>query len=393
MSRSGEKRSLLYLLFGTEKIGQLIPGVLLSMTVMLTAMFLSTQLGGWIKSQFHLSKSLVSMFLLAILLGMVVRNGVRLPALFLPGIKFCLAKLLRLGIIFLGIRLSVMAVARIGAVSLAIAAVCVLTGLIAASWLSRAFGVGSRLGTLIAAGTSICGVSAIVATSPCINAREEETAYAISTITIFGLLVTIIYPYLVELLFHFNIGQAGIFLGTSIHDTAQVTGAAYIYDQLWQTEVAQVAITTKLVRNMLMVAVIPLLALLYARKGEETCKLVGKPGKIWQYFPKFVFGFLAFALFRSLGDWQMSQAGHSFLFWSSPETWSSFYLFIKGAAKYILAIAITAAGLSTQFDKLKKLSFKPFLIGLLAALIVGGVSFLLVTIFSSPIRVLLMGGH
>jgi uncharacterized membrane protein YadS len=245
---------------------------------------------------------------------------------------------------------------------------------------------------LIAAGTSICGVSAIVATSPCINAREEETAYAISTITIFGLLVTMIYPYIVQLLFRFNLGQAGIFLGTSIHDTAQVTGAAYIYDQLWQTEVSQIAITTKLVRNMLMVAVIPVLALFYTRKNDASCHTGEKPAGLWHYFPKFVLGFLTFALFRSLGDLQISSAGGTFLFWPSAESWAGFHNLVKTAAKYILAVAITAAGLSTQLTKLRKLSFKPFLIGLLAALIVGGISFLLVTILNSPLQSMLTGG-
>ncbi len=391
MNRTGPKGKILQIVFGTENVASLIPGTLLSVGVMVGAIVLSAQLGLLLKTQFDLSKSLVSMFLLAIVLGMVVRNVVQLPSIFLPGIKFCLAKLLRLGIIFLGIRLSVMALARIGAVSLVIAVICVITGLAAASWLARAFGVESRLGTLIAAGTSICGVSAIVAVSPCINAREEETAYAISTITIFGLLVTLIYPYLVELIFHFNLGQAGIFLGTSIHDTAQVTGAAYIYDQLWQTEVSQIAITTKLVRNMLMVGVIPILALLNARRNEAGKQPEGRPANMWHYFPKFVLGFLAFAVFRSIGDWQVSSAKGSFLFWSSAESWAAFYIFIKTMAKYVLAVAITAAGLSTQFSKLKKLSFKPFLIGLLAALIVGGVSFLLVSLLNSPIQALLPG--
>ncbi len=391
MKKKFSKANILKSLFGTQKILSIIPGTLLTIAVMLVSMIAAKYLGRFIKNQFDLSESLVSMFLLAIILGMVVRNSINIPPSFDRGIQFCLAKLLRLGIIFLGIRLSLLAVVKIGLVSLFIAVICVLSGMVAASYLAKIFRVESRLGTLIAAGTSICGVSAVVAISPCIAAQEEETTYAISTITIFGLLVTLAYPYLVELVFHFNLAQAGIFLGTSIHETAQVTGAAYIYDQLWQTEVSQIAITTKLVRNMLMVAVIPILALIYARNKEEHHEN-GAPSKgIWQYFPKFILGFLAFALFRSLGDWFISARGESFLFWSNTESWANFYLFIKSSAKYILAIAITAAGLSTRFSKLKQLSYKPFLIGLVAAAVVGAVSFILVTLLSGPIQSLLKG--
>lgn len=385
------KKQLLHVLFGTQNIPSIIPGTILSIAVMLSSLMAANYLGLFIKNQFNLSKTLVSMFLLAIILGMAIRNTIKIHPSFDPGIQFCLAKLLRLGIIFLGIRLSLLTVAKIGIVSFFIAVICVLSGIVAASYLAKLFRVESRLGTLIAAGTSICGVSAIMAVSPCIAAREEETTYAISTITIFGLLVTLAYPYLVELVFQFNPAQAGIFLGTSIHETAQVTGAAYIYDQLWQTEVSQIAITTKLVRNMLMMAVIPILALVYTKKNRGTHE-DGPPVKgYWQYFPKFILGFLAFAIFRSLGDWFISTRQEPFLLWSTTESWSSFYQFIKSSAKYILAISITAAGLSTHFSRLKKLSYKPFLIGLVAAVVVGGVSFILVTLLSGPIQTLLTG--
>jgi uncharacterized integral membrane protein (TIGR00698 family) len=380
---SEKRKKLLILLFGTENVFTIIPGTLLGIGVMLAAQAASDYLGIFSKNQLHMSHSPVSMFLLAIILGMATRNIFRLPAIFEPGISFCVKKLLRLGIIFLGIRLSIMAVAKIGLVSLLVASLCVLSGLIAAYYLSRLAGVGSRLGILIASGTSICGVSAIVAVSPCINAREEETTYAISTITIFGLLVTLIYPYIIEMVFHLVPAQAGVFIGTAIHDTSQVTGAAYIYDQLWGTEISQVAITTKLIRNMLMTAVIPILAMAYAKSKDRVndSKLKG----VWKYFPKFVLGFLAFALFRSIGDFFTGQGNDGFLFWTSAESWGGFCLTVKTAAKYLLAVAITGAGLCTRFDKLKKLSYKPFLIGLAAALIVGCVSLILVTLLKGPI--------
>lgn len=377
------KKKLFILLFGTEKVLTVIPGTLFGIGVMWAAKLISDYLGIFLKNRLNISHSPLSTFLLAIILGMVIRNIFRLPAVFEAGINFCINKLLRFGIILLGIRLSIMAVAKIGLVSLLVASLCVLSGLVAAYYLSRLAGVSSRLGILIASGTSICGVSAIVAISPCINAREEETTYAISTITIFGLLVTLIYPYIVEMLFQLVPAQAAVFLGTAIHDTSQVTGAAYIYDQLWSTEISQVAITTKLIRNMLMMAVIPILAMSYSKNNNIKCD--SKANGLWSYFPKFVLGFLALALFRSIGDFFIGQGNGDFLLWTSPESWSGFCLIVKTAAKYLLAVAIAGAGLCTRFDKLKKLSYKPFLIGLAAALIVGFVSFILVTLLKGPI--------
>jgi uncharacterized integral membrane protein (TIGR00698 family) len=385
---------LLKALFGTEKVLTVIPGTLIAVAVMLLALVASRYLGAFFKAQLNLQKSPVSTFLLAIILGMVIRNIIRFPKIFEPGFKFCVAKLLRLGIILLGIRLSILAIAKIGLVAVIVVIICITSGIVLASLFARAFKVSNRLGTLIAAGTAICGVSAIVATSPAIGAREEETAYAISTITIFGLLATLVYPYLTELVLRLNLGQAGIFLGTAVHDTSQVTGAAFIYDQIWNREVSRIAITTKLVRNTFMMAVIPILAVMYAKRTNSGTPADGAPssvGKVnvMKLFPTFVLGFLALAIFRSIGDVFVTGEAGRFLFWARPESWSSFYSGVTQAATYLLSIAIAAAGLSTQFSKLRKLTIKPFLIGLMAAVSVGLISFVLVQILRGPIKTLL----
>jgi uncharacterized integral membrane protein (TIGR00698 family) len=387
-------KKLLKNLFGTEKVLTVIPGTLVAVAVMLLSLLAAKYLGELFKAHFNLQSSPVSTFLLAIILGILLRNIIRFPKIFEPGFKFCVAKLLRLGIIFLGIRLSILAIAKIGLVAVIVVVICITAGIVLASLYARIFKVSNRLGTLIAAGTAICGVSAIVATAPTIGAKEEETAYAISTITIFGLLATLLYPYIAELVLRLNLGQAGIFLGTAVHDTSQVTGAAFIYDQIWNREVSKIAITTKLVRNTFMMAVIPILSVMYARQNSKAGDpAAGNPDakrvNVLKLFPTFVLGFLAFAIFRSIGDAFTAGQSGRFLFWGSPESWASFYSGIKEAATYLLSIAIAAAGLSTQFSKLKQLTIKPFLIGLLAAVSVGLISFILVQILRGPINALL----
>jgi uncharacterized integral membrane protein (TIGR00698 family) len=387
-------KKILNTLFGTEKVLTVIPGALTAIAVMLLSLLAAKYLGEFFKAQLNLHQSPVSTFLLAIILGMLLRNIIKFPKIFEPGFKFCVAKLLRLGIIFLGIRLSILAIAKIGLVAVIVVVICITSGIVLVSLFARAFKVSNRLGTLIAAGTAICGVSAIVATAPTIGAKEEETAYAISTITIFGLVATLVYPYLAELVLKLSLGQAGIFLGTAVHDTSQITGAAFIYDQIWNREVSKIAITTKLVRNTFMMAVIPILSVMYARRNSMDQATDGAPSavkkvNVLKLFPTFVLGFLAFAIFRSIGDVFAGGQSGRFLFWGSPESWSSFYSVVAEAATYLLSIAIAAAGLSTQFSKLKQLTLKPFLIGLLAAVSVGLISFILVQILRGPINALL----
>ena len=386
-----EKRRICKILFGTECAATVIAGTVFTIFVMAVSLTAGKYLGLFFKTQFHLDKSPLSTFLLAIILGMIVRNSFRLPESFEPGIRFCLTKLLRLGIILMGIRLSIVAVARIGLLAVGIVAVCIASGIVVSSLLARWFGVSDRIGTLIAAGTGICGVSAIIATAPTIGAKEEETAYAVSTITVFGLMATILYPFLVEWVFRFDAGQAGLFLGTAVHDTAQVTGAAYIYDQLWMKDVSTVAITTKLVRNSFLMVVVPLCAVLYARNTASEGAAGSRKVKIRKLFQFFVLGFVILALFRSVGDLFVSGESGRFLFWRSGGSWESFHGTVKTLAETVLICAIAGAGLSTQFAKLKTLSFKPFVIGLIAAMTVGIVSYFLVTLFHDPIRALVSG--
>jgi uncharacterized integral membrane protein (TIGR00698 family) len=298
------------------------------------------------------------------------------------GIRFGLKKLLRFGIILMGIRLSIFAVLKIGALAVGMVIVCITAALVITMLIAKKVGIGEKLGTLIAAGTSICGVSAIVATAPTIEAEEEEVAYAVGTITIFGILATIVYPYLAELALHLPVTGAGFFLGTSVHDTSQVTASSLIYDQLWSNKTASgltgadIAITTKLVRNTFMVAVIPFLGFWFARKNAG--ETPGRKIQIVKYIPLFVIGYVMMGVVRSVGDG---------VFGVDKDTyWYGCWHFVKSSATYVIAVAIACIGLNTDIKRLTKLGYKPFVCGLIAAMSVGMVSWLLVTQFGNYLR-------
>ena len=336
-------------------------------------------------------KGLVSYILMVIVAGILIRNTVGVPAMFGPGIDFCLKKLLRLGIMLMGIRLSIFAVLTIGAWGLPIVVICVLAGLVITTYFGRLLKLPDRLATLIAVGTSICGASAIVATAPGINARDEEVTYAVANITVFGIIALLAYPFLSHLIFSGDTTMAGLFTGTSIHETAQVAASGLIYDQTFGTTTnpttADVAMVTKLVRNVLMAIVIPAMTFIYSRRVGET----GDPSesgyrKALKLFPLFILGFLFMAILRSIGDAGIQGDGLAMGLWDDGQ-WAGITSGIKQWSGYILATAMAGVGLGTSFRNMKGLGIKPFYVGLFAAMMVGVVAIAMVFLLGRFVEV------
>ena len=328
------------------------------------------------------AKSPISDITMAILLGLLLRNALKLPQVFQAGIGFCTKKLLRLGIILLGIRLSLVDVLKISLGALPLVVVVVLLALFLVWQFAKRIGLPERLGLLTAVGTSICGVSAIVSTAPCIDASDEEVSYAVANITLFGLLAMFVYPLVSHLLFGQNALMAGMWLGTSIHDTAQVTGGGLIYDAQYpglSPTVGEVAVVTKLVRNALMAFIIPLVSLLYAQRICTDPERKARGGSVLKYLPVFVLGFIAMSLFRTVGDAMVGGSGRAWGVWTASG-WSVLTGTMAGWAKNLLAVAMASVGLSTSYQVLKGLGIKPLLLGLTAAALVGALSALLIAL-------------
>jgi uncharacterized integral membrane protein (TIGR00698 family) len=373
------------LLLGTtiDRIPSLIPGVALAAAVVVVSVLVAD-----VANDAWGFDGVVSFILLAIVFGMIIRNTIGLHEVFGPGIAFSLRKLLRLGIVLMGIRLSVLDVLEIGGFGIPVVIGAVLTGLLVATAATRALRLPERLGTLIAIGTGICGATAIVATAPGIDARDEEVAYAIANITIFGIAAMFLYPFLGDLIFGGDITRVGLFMGTAIHETAQVAGAGLIYDQAFDVTVApsgaDVAVIAKLVRNAFMVVAIPAVTFAYTRRAEADGR--AREGGILRLVPVFLFGFLAMAGLRTIGDAGIDGGGDAFGIWGA-DAWDSLTDGIRTWAGYILATAMAGVGLGTSIAQLRGLGAKPFLVGIAAAAAVGGVSIALVFVFGPLISV------
>ena len=371
-----------------REIFKLVPGVGLALGIMLVALLLSDLIGRWVLSFQGIDPtgkaSPISGVPVAILTGLLIRNLVGLPESFKSGLHFCVTKILRFGIIFVGIKLSFLDMLKLGAWGIPIVMIAIASGLLFVTWFNKFLKLPERLGTLIAAGTGICGVTAIVSTAPVIKAEEKEVAYAVANVTLFGLVGMLLYPYLAHFLLHTS-EQIGLFLGTAIHDTSQVVGAALTYKEVFQDEIALKAATvTKLTRNLFLAGVVPLLAFYYLKKqtGEANTSV-----NIKKLFPIFVLGFVGMALVRSLGDATLQNYGTAFGLWNS-DAWKGLTAQVGEVwgSRYLLGTALAAVGLSTSFSVFRGVGLKPFAVGFAGALFVGLVGFVMALLLGQFVK-------
>jgi uncharacterized integral membrane protein (TIGR00698 family) len=355
-----------------EWLGVILPGAVLAFGLACVGRVLSTWIG---TSVFGFAKSPVSPILVAVVFGLLIRNSVGLPKVYERGLRLCARTVLQFGIVLLGLRLSLLALGHIGLAALPVVLLCIGSALLFVTWLSRLLGLPRRLGSLIAVGTSICGVSAIVATGPVIDAEDDEMSYAVACVTLFGLTALFSYPFFAYWLFGGDPREVGIFIGTAVHDTSQVAGAGMIVqEQFGSPQALNTAVVTKLVRNLSMIWVIPLMGILYHRRQSTSRK--GTALKAWhRMIPTFIIVFVLMTIARTVGDQLLTAGDHS--------AWDRALRSGSVASQWCLTIAMAAVGLGTGLARLRALGWKPFCAGFLAAALVGGVSAISIRILAS----------
>jgi len=315
------------------------------------------------------SKSPISTAMIAILIGIFFGNFFNIREVFQKGLDFTREFILKLGIIFLGIQLKPFEFLDFGKIAIPLIIICIVSVLVVIKILIKKLKIPTRMAYLISIGSTVCGTTAIMATAPVIKASKNEVSYAIANITLFGILSMLLYPYFANIYFEGNSLFAGLFLGTSIHETSQVAAAGLIYDQQFNSpETLNIATVTKLIRNTFLIIMIPLFALLYNRGQTKN-----KNYSIVNIFPYFVLGFVGMIIFRNLGDEIFSGTNNS--------NWNEMIDFIKMLSKIFLTMAMAAIGLSTNLKDIKNMGYKPFVVGFIAMLTVGIVSIFTIEIY------------
>jgi uncharacterized integral membrane protein (TIGR00698 family) len=302
-------------------------------------------LGGAVTAAAFLLRSLelpgltrLSPLMLAIMIGMLVRNTLGRPEAARAGLAFSLRGPLRLGIILLGLQVTLAEILGIGWSGLLILAFALLSTYLFTLWLGGRLGVAPGLATLIAAGTGVCGASAIVAANTVVRDGDESVAYALATVTLFGTIAMFSYP-LIGAALHMPTEVYGLWSGASVHEVAQVVAAGFARGQA-EGEFATVA---KLARVLMLAPLVIGMGLWAARQTQGGSRTGSPP------IPWFVFGFLALVLLGDTG-------------WIDPQL----RRYANLATQILLTFALAAVGLETDIRRLIAQGWQPLLLGALA---------------------------
>ncbi len=327
-----------------RRVLAILPGLLMASVVAASAYWLRELPG----------MAAFSPLILAILIGTAFHNLVGTPATAKPGVAFSMRRLLRFGIILLGFQLTVSQIIEVGQRGFLIIAATLAATFLFTVWMGRVLGVERKLAQLIAAGTSICGASAVIATNTVTNGDDEDVAYAVACVTIFGSVAMFAYPLLPALL-HLDPHAFGLWSGASIHEIAQVVAAAFQYGKT----AGEFGTIAKLSRVMLLAPVVIALGWIASRRTAYRKSDSSRPPMPW-----FVLGFVALVGLNSLITIPFADRSE-----------------ITAVTSFLLSVALAAMGLETDIRKLTARGIRPAMLGALAFFFISSFSLVLIKLF------------
>jgi uncharacterized integral membrane protein (TIGR00698 family) len=261
------------------------------------------------------------------------------PKIFRPGLA-TYEFFLKLGIVLLGVRFLLGDVLKLGGISLVAVVLELTISIVLMTWLGNAFKLTPKLTSLLAIGSSICGVSAIIAAKGAINAKDEDASFAIAAILALGAIGLFTFPLIGHAL-GMSDHAYGLWAGLAIDNTAEATAAG----NLWSDQAGKIAVLAKTTRNATIGFVVLGYAIYWATKGEAQ-GVQNKGLFLWQKFPKFVLGFIVVSLLATLGTFSKDQAAD-----------------IANLSRWAFLLTFAGVGLSTDIREMRKQGLYPFLVG------------------------------
>ena len=329
----------------SEKRSSMLHGVLLITLFSLAAFYIGDM--GFVK---RLS---FSPMIVGIILGMLYANSLRnnLPDTWVPGILFCSKRILRIGIILYGFRLTFQDVTAVGLPAILIDAIIVTVTVCGGVLIGKLLKMDRSIALLTSVGSGICGAAAVLGAESAINTKPYKTAVAVSTVVIFGTLSMFLYPVLYRNgVFDLSPELMGLFTGSTVHEVAHVVGAGNAMGQ----GVSNTAIIVKMIRVMMLVPALLVISWTVARNLTKRDAAEQAKGKIT--IPWFAILFLVVIGFNSFNLLPVALV-----------EW------INQFDTFLLTMAMTALGAETSFDKFKKAGAKPFLLAaILFVWLIGG---------------------
>ena len=323
----------------------LIPGIALLAVVGYAGKFIEHFIAAYGKAH-HLVLPNIEYVLWAILIGLAISNTVGVPTIFRSGVA-TYEFWLKAGIVLLGARFLLGDVRRLGGVSLVLIAIELALALTFMTYLGRAFKLKPKLITLLAVGSSICGVSAIIAAQGAIDADEEDSSYAIAAILLLGAISLFLFPLIGHAL-HLSDQAYGLWTGLAVDNTAEATAAGALYSDA----AGKVAVLAKTCRNATIGFVVLGYAIYWASKGQAA-EVENKGAFLWRKFPKFVLGFLLVSLLATVG------------FFTKPQLTA-----VGNLSRWAFLLTFAGVGLRTNLRELSKQGARPFLVGAVGEIVI-----------------------
>jgi uncharacterized integral membrane protein (TIGR00698 family) len=328
----------------------LIPGILLLLAVGYAGKFIEQSMAHYGKAH-HLVLPNIEYVLWAILLGLAISNTIGVPQIFRAGVA-TYEFWLKAGIVLLGARFLLGDVLRLGGLSLVLVFIELALALTFMTYLGRGFKLSPKLVTLLAVGSSVCGVSAIIATQGAIDADEEDASYAIAAILALGAISLFLFPVVGHAL-HMSDHAYGLWAGLAVDNTAEATAAGALYSDA----AGKVAVVAKTCRNALIGFIVLGYAIYWAQRGQAA-EVKDKGAFLWQKFPKFVLGFLLISLLATIGVF------------TKPQLTA-----LGNLSRWAFLLTFAGVGLRTNLRELGKQGARPFVVGA-----VGEVAIALITL-------------
>jgi uncharacterized integral membrane protein (TIGR00698 family) len=333
---------------------RLVPGVLLLAVIGYLGKLTEQGIAQYGKAH-HLHLPNIEYVLWAIIYGLVVSNTIGIPTVFKPGVA-TYEFWLKLGIVFLGVRFLLGDVWKLGGMSLAFVALELGMSILLMTLLGKWLNLSPKLTSLLAIGSSICGVSAIIAAKGAIDADDEDVSYAIAAILALGAFSLFAFP-----LIGHSLGMSdhafGLWAGLAVDNTAEATAAGALYSDA----AAKFAVLAKTARNATIGFVVLAYAIYWARKSKGEV-VRNKLAFLWQKFPKFVLGFLLISLAATVG------------LFSKPQITD-----IANLSRWAFLLTFAGVGLQTNIRQLRKQGLKPLLVGAIGEFAIAGLTLVLIT--------------
>jgi uncharacterized integral membrane protein (TIGR00698 family) len=326
-------------------LARLIPGLILLAAIGLTAKWIEQSINGYTKAH-HIVFPNIEYVLWAIVIGLILGNLFKIPAIFQSGIE-TYEFWLKVGIVLLGSRFLVGDIWKLGGISLLLVFVEIGGSLLLMTALGRAFGLRPKLINLLAIGSAVCGVSAIIAAKGAIEADDEDVSFSIAAILALGAISLLTFP-LIGHLIHLSDHAYGVWAGLAVDNTAEATAAGALFSDT----AGKIAVLTKTCRNALIGFVVLGYAIYWARKGQAAA-IGNKAQFLWTKFPKFVLGFLAISVAVSLGAFDAGQVKS-----------------LANLSRWAFLLTFAGVGLRTNFRQLSRQGLKPFAVGVLGEVLI-----------------------